>query len=376
MAEWIVDADAHMLEPPNLWVERLDRKYRDRAPRLEMNPGDLKGVYFLCDNLKPMPFNVMFAAGQNYDKSFLEVGLDKAPAGGWDPAARLKDMAADGIDAQVLYSTSAFSLFQVQDRDFQEACFRVYNDWLAEFCRHAPEKFAGLALISLHDIPAACGELTRCKAMGLKGALIWSNPPAERPYDSPEYDPFWATAQDLAMPLSFHEGTAADGKVHRTANSGSSNFFRAVTSVVHEIQLTLLSFIGGGVLERFPGLKLVAVEVEVAWIPSMLSRADKYFRRYRKSMDLAIAEPPSTYFRRQVFATFIDDPLGVELSQIFGADNFMWSTDYPHSASTFPNSRAFAAEAFKAIPAADRRKMVQANCAELYDFAREPVPAE
>ena len=115
-------------------------------------------------------------------RSFLEAGLENAPAGGWNPAERLKDMELDGIDAAVLYTTMGFVLFWLEDADFQHDCFRVYNDWLAGFCRHAPARLAGLALISLFDIDRASRELQRCAKMGLKGALIWAAPPEDRPY--------------------------------------------------------------------------------------------------------------------------------------------------------------------------------------------------
>jgi|HubBroStandDraft_2_1064218.scaffolds.fasta_scaffold696136_1 predicted TIM-barrel fold metal-dependent hydrolase len=137
----IFDADAHMIEPPKLWVERLDKRFRDRAPYMTKDPEGLTGTFFLCENAPPLRMAALWAAGQNYDKGFLEAGLDHCPAGAWDPAARLKDMAGDGIAAQVLYTSVGFSLFGIKDPALQEACFRVYNDWLAEFCSAAPNRF-------------------------------------------------------------------------------------------------------------------------------------------------------------------------------------------------------------------------------------------
>jgi predicted TIM-barrel fold metal-dependent hydrolase len=95
-----------------------------------------------------------------------------------------------------------FVLFWIEDAAFQRDCFRVYNDWLAEFCRHAPARLAGLGLVSLFDVELARRELERCAKLGLKGALIWAAPPEDRPYSRKLYDPFWATAQELAMPLA------------------------------------------------------------------------------------------------------------------------------------------------------------------------------
>ena len=138
MSQKIISADSHMCEPPTLWVDRIDRRFRDQAPRIVKDPDGKKGSFFLCENLPPFRVSGAFAAGKTFDKSFMEAGLENAIPGGWDPAARVKDLEADGITAEVLYTTCAFVLFWLDDAALQEACFRVYNDWLAEFCRYDP----------------------------------------------------------------------------------------------------------------------------------------------------------------------------------------------------------------------------------------------
>jgi predicted TIM-barrel fold metal-dependent hydrolase len=165
----IIDADAHMLEPPTLWTAGLERRFRDRAPHIEKDSNGRKGSFFVCEDLPPLRISGAFAAGQTFDRSLLEAGLENAPAGGWNPAERLKDMELDGVDAAVLYTTMGFLLFWIEDAAFQRDCFRVYNDWLAEFCRHAPARLAGLGLVSLFDVELARRELERCAKLGLKG---------------------------------------------------------------------------------------------------------------------------------------------------------------------------------------------------------------
>src|SRR5689334_19946370 len=116
----IIDADAHTLEPPGLRTEGKHHRARDRAPRIVKEP--------------PLRVSGAFAAGKTFDQRCLEAGLDDAPAGGWDPAARLKDMELDGVEAAVLYTTMGFVLFWIEEPEFQEDCFQVYNNWLADFC--------------------------------------------------------------------------------------------------------------------------------------------------------------------------------------------------------------------------------------------------
>jgi hypothetical protein len=114
----IIDADAHIFEPPNLWIERLQTRFRDRAPRIIKDPAGRKGSFFACEDLPPLRVSGAFAAGKTFDQSFLEAGLESAPAGGWDPAARLKDMELDGVEAAVLYTTMGFVLFWIEDAAF------------------------------------------------------------------------------------------------------------------------------------------------------------------------------------------------------------------------------------------------------------------
>jgi predicted TIM-barrel fold metal-dependent hydrolase len=368
MSDIIISADSHMCEPPNLWVERIDQRFRERAPRIVKDPDGKKGSFFMCEQLPPFRVSGAFAAGKTFDKSFLEAGLDSAPAGGWDPAERIKDMELDGVSAEVLYTTCAFVLFWLDEAPLQEACFRVYNDWLAEFCRYDPKRFAGLGLISLFDIERGRQELERCKKMGLRGAMIWASPPENQPYSSAAYNSFWATAQELEMPLSLHLVTGKR-KESQQDESDLVELYVRMVSRPHEIQHSFLTLIFSGVLERFPRLKIVAAEGDIAWVPHVMERADKYFRRFKQGYGVALSLKPSEYFQRQMYATFIDDPMGVKTYHLAGsADNFMWSTDYPHQASTFPHTRETLDTIFQGIPAADVRKIVCDNAAKLYGF--------
>jgi len=363
----VVDADAHMCEPPSIWAERLDEEFKSRAPRVIKDFNGQKGEFFVIDKQNNMRVAGVFAAGKTFDEKFMELGLESALPGGSDPAARLKDMELDGIECAVLYTTFGFTLFRVEDPRFQEACFRAYNDWLAEFVSYAPDRFAGMALIPLYDPEAGARELERCHKLGLKGALIWAAPPEDRPYHFPIYDRLWATAQDLQMPLSLHLGTARRDTL---AESDRGLQYTRMVARTLDVQNTILTLIFGGVLERFPRLKIVSAENDIGWVPFLMERADKYYRRWSKGYKIDISMKPSEYFARQIYATFIDDPEGLRTYRHFpgGVDNFMWSTDYPHQAATWPHSREFLEEHFKSVPDQDRRKIVRENAAKLYGF--------
>jgi predicted TIM-barrel fold metal-dependent hydrolase len=358
----IIDADAHMSEPFDLWTSRIDRKFRDRAPRMVNEYKGKEGSFFVFED-----FVTRFSSRKE------GASRDMERPGGWDPAERLKDMESEGVDACILYTTYGFTLFACQDPALQEACFRVYNDWLAEFCCHAPERLGGIAMISLYDVDRAIGEVQRAKQQGLKGVMIWSEPPETLPgYYSPTYDRFWATVQDLGIPLSLHLNTG--GRKSSAYTVGEEQHIGAVyTKMVmaqHEVQESILTLIFGGVLERFPGLKIVSAEGDIAWIPHLVARADKYFAsRTRRGHNLSLSMTPGEYFRRQVWATFIKDPLGLQTYKYADCvDRIMWSTDYPHPASFFPHSQDVLRQDFAGVPAEDKDKIVYQNCAKLYGF--------
>src|SRR6266852_4119265 len=203
----LISADSHVNEPPDLWVTRVDQKYRERAPRLAVDLPGKEGAYFLYEGYAPHPIGIGLGAGKSPEElaEFLtKATYADARPGGWDPAERVKDNDLDGVEADVLYTTLGFRIFWIKDAGLQADCFRVYNDWLAEYCSYSPQRMVGLPMISLYDPPAGARELERCAKMGPKGAMIWCSPPTDRPYSSDMYDPFWAAAQELKMPISLH----------------------------------------------------------------------------------------------------------------------------------------------------------------------------
>jgi predicted TIM-barrel fold metal-dependent hydrolase len=371
MADYrLISADSHVSEPPDLWVERVDRKYRDRAPRLAINPPGRQGAYFLYEGYEPHPIGIGLAAGKSPEElaEFLTKGTyaDARP-GGWDPAERLKDNELDGVEADVLYTTLGFRIFWLKDAGLQQECFRVYNDWLAEYCSYAPERMAGLALISLYDPQQGAQELRRCAKMGLKGGMIWCSPPEEQPYRSDVYDPFWATAQELQMPISLHAITGM-GRESQWDFGPKERYMRA-TVLPHEVERSFSVLIFSGVLERFPTLQIVSAENNCGWMPYYFQRMDRVFERSRFASGFELSLKPSEYFQRQMYCTYIDDYIGVANRHFIGVDKLMWSSDYPHQASSWPHSQEVVERDFKDASPEDRFKITRANVAKLYGFA-------
>jgi predicted TIM-barrel fold metal-dependent hydrolase len=361
----IVSADSHVIEPADVWTARMRGEYADRAPRSVRLEGANQGDFFMAEGLKPLPVAGFAVAGVD-PKDFAErmaSGYPGVPPGAWDPVQRIKDQELDGVKAEVLYPSLAMRLFQLQDGGLRAASFRAYNDWLAEYCRQTPQRLAGVALIALDEIAVGIAEVERAAKIGLKGVLIWGAPPAERPYSGAEYDSFWAAAQDHSMPVSLHILTE-----YRPPHSLRS-VMNDYPTLHHSVERSIGQIIMGGVLEKFPRLKLVSVENDIGWIPHFIQRLDHSYEKYRYLETRAIPNPPSFYFHRQVRATFQDDRVGVLARHFAGVNNLMWASDFPHSDSTWPHSREVIARDFEGVPDAEVRRMVAANVLELYGLS-------
>jgi len=376
----VISADSHMMEPGDLWQERLDNTFKDRAPRVIPGYRGKKGSFFVVEGIKPFPIAGGFAAGskpEDLPKNW-QKGYEGCRPSGWDPAERIKDQDIDGVEAEVLYTTLGMSLFGLDDAEFQQACFRSYNDWVAEFCSHNPKRLFGIALVSLEDIQAGVRELARCAKVGMRGAMIWGAPPRERPYSSPEYDPFWAAAQDLQMPVSLHVVTSKKGNQEKKPKAEGEPKPRAqrrggtqagYMGLIHEVQQSITDIIFGGVLDRFPKLTIVSAENDTGWLPHYMYRADHAWEKFRFFEKEPLPMAPSAYIKRQLYATFQDDPIGPSTWDYFGADNYMWASDFPHTDSTWPNSLNVIKRDFAKVPAEVTQKIVADNAIRLYRMA-------
>ncbi|WP_406447732.1 amidohydrolase [Streptomyces sp. NBC_00876] len=373
----VLSADSHVVEPVRLWTEGLERRYRDRAPRVSWDAGR-RGWYFSCDDLRPALVNSLYATDATPEGfvTDVETALESARPGGSDPAARLKDMALDGVAAEVLYPSLGLHLFWLSDGDFQRSCFRAYNDWLADYVRHAPERLAGLGLISLWDTEEAVRELRRCRELGLRGAAVWASAPTERDFGGRANDPFWREAQELAMPVSMHCLTGYRDSPKLFDYDSPLGRIQRNMGYPEELQHTLTDLIFSGVLQRFPDLQIVLAENDIGWIAYHLLHADRIYDKLGPALRTDLTMTPGAYFRRQVHATFTDDEVGVLTMRLLGSGNFLWGSDYPHYEGSWPDSRNVLDRGLKDAGPQARQHVTTENCARLYGFDLATLAAE
>jgi predicted TIM-barrel fold metal-dependent hydrolase len=374
----ILSSDSHVFEPPDLWQTRIDAAFRDRAPRMQRIDGADQIVIETDQILSGI--GLISNAGARFETPETISGqgrFEDVPRGGYDPAQHLRDMALDGVAGEVLYPSQGLFYFRTADSALMSAIFRAYNDWLAEFCRSDPARLKGIAMINLDDVQDGIEELERAARLGLAGAMITEYPLEHRRYDQPEYEPFWAAAEALDLPLSLHTATRRQGKIRgagaKTLRDASSRATKAFYPA-----LSMCDMIFSGVFERYPRLTLAIVEFELSWAPHLLATMDYTYRERHEEAIYRFKDcmRPSDFFHRNVVLSFQEDDVGIRLRDVIGVDNMMWGSDYPHSESTFPRSRQILADILAGVPADEQAKIVGRNTARVYHFDAPALLAE
>jgi predicted TIM-barrel fold metal-dependent hydrolase len=366
----ILSSDSHVFEPPDLWTSRIDKAFRDRAPRLRRIDGADQIIIEQDQFLSGI--GLISNAGARFEAPETISGsgrFEDVPRGGYDPEQHLADMRLDGVAGEVLYPSQGLFYFRVPDTPLMSAIFRAYNDWLVEFCQTDPARLKGIAMVNLDDVGEGIKELERTATMGLAGAMITEYPLEDRRYDQPEYEPFWAAAQSLGMPLSLHTATKRQGKIRGAGAQTLRDASSRATKVFYPA-LSMCDMIFSGVFERYPRLTLAIVEFELAWAPHLLTTMDYTYRERHEEAIYRFRDGlrPSDFFHRNVVLSFQEDALGIRLRDAIGVDNMMWGSDYPHSESTFPCSRAILSEILADVPEAEQAKIVGENTARVYHF--------
>ena len=370
MADYrIISSDNHVIEPPDLWTSRAEARFRDRAPHMvSMEDGD----YWVCDGKQLASVGAGAQAGRRFEepeKLSLADTFENVRPGGYIPEEHVKDLDIDGIDVSILYPTVGLLLFaSVPDSELLTSMFRTYNDWVADFCSAFPKRLKGIAMVNIDNVQDGIKELERCANLGFAGAMITVYPPEDRSYNSPEYEPLWATAQDLEIPLGLHVVTNRPGPGQELQDllSTTPSF---VSNQDHWVRTSIGHLIFSGVFERYPRLQVGSIELDLGWVPHFLDKIDYTytnraieFTPYRFKGDLL----PRDFFHQNVFLSFQEDALGIRDRHIIGVDKLIWGSDYPHFESTFPRSREIIEEILVDCTDEEKAKIVGGNAARIY----------
>ena len=364
MSKPIISSDSHITEPPGTYIDRIDKKYRDTAPRLVRD--EKKGDLFVIDGLKhPVPMGLVAAAGKKAEElTAFGVKFEDLHRGGWDPDARLADQDRDGVAAEVIYPTVGMLLCNHRDYDYKKACFDAYNEWIAEYCAAHPDRLIGTGQTAMRSVDEGIEDVRKMKDLGLRGVMMPGNPQVAD-YDDPIYDPFWQATLDMQMPLSFHILTSRSDVVGAAPRGPKINGF---LSIIRGNQDIMGTFIFGGVFERNPALKIVCVEADAGWVPHYMYRMDHAYDRHRYWLKpgQTLSKKPSEYFSEHIYTTFQDDWVAFRMKDLCNPRRLMWANDFPHSDSTWPWSQELLAKHTAHLTQEEKDWILHDNVAELY----------
>jgi len=283
-----------------------------------------------------------------------------------DPELRLKDQERDGVQGEVLYGILGASM-RLKDVEAATELIRIYNEWLAGFCRTHPDRYAGLASIPSHSIDAAVVEVRRVAKEGALRGIDIANRPDLQPFWDPMWEPLWAAAEEANLPVHLHTiGGAFPDLSKFPPKVARSAFATLITSFQMYMAVPMMAIIFGGVLEHHPRMKMVIGESGIGWIPYVLDHMDLEWEDQFADLDLKMK--PSEYWYRQCYATYQSDRIGIKMLDEIGEDNIMWGSDFPHPDGIWPDSLEYIERELGQLPAPTRHKIVCANAAKLYGF--------
>jgi predicted TIM-barrel fold metal-dependent hydrolase len=378
----IGDSDMHVMEPPDLWERYIDPAFRHAAPvgltemHRDMRVRVKSRVMLRGGSVEPMP-----AEGNRHRgwQAHHEDAYAEAMRCGWDAASQVAAMDREGLDRAVLFPSRGLFVLgldtvQMMGTDglepgFATAIARAYNDWMRDFCAEAPDRMLGAAMVAPHDVDGAVREARRCvEELGFKAVFLAPGCIDRRPWHHPHYDPLWAECERLGVPIAFHGG----GQTYLRPDFSLEVFDQLMMwhtfSQPLGIMAVTVSLTAGGVFQRFPKLRAALLEGNCSWAPWLLYRLDEHYEWIGWKEAPELDRKPSEYFRSNCFLSVeADEVTARQYIEWFGDDNLVFSTDYPHGDSKYPNAVKGLFELD--IPESSKVKIAGENWSRLYDLS-------
>ncbi len=367
----VLDSDMHVSEPHDLYLKYMDPKWGDRVPR-----GDPRG--------KHGQVRFKLADGRLVRRSGIP-GVSEGPPGedkvadryqrafkrNYDPVSQLEAMDKEGLDVAVLFRTFPLHCDDTLEPEYANDLCRAWNSWISDFCKENPQRLKPSALITLHDVDLAVEEARRSVTeLGAVGLSLVPEPVNGRQTHDHTFDPLWREVERLGVPICFHPAANPnqDNVARRFIGHPNDGVLVSAYRNAMELMLAVGRFCAGGVLERFPNLRVAFLEGNCSWLPWLLYRLDERWELRKEYAKERLSRKPSDYFLRQCFITTdVDEDLVVDVIRRLGDDNIVISSDYPHSDSHWPN----AIDTFmdvEGISEISRQKIFWNNCARLYNL--------
>jgi len=392
----LISADCHISEPPEAFA-RVAKEYGDRAPKVVENPqGYGPGLWIIGEGLTPMRsayFGMgyviekpkgrgmsIYANGEHFKKKvqdYLKNFRYEDYPQGWEPSAYLGALDQDGIEAALIFPSWARYNYVQSDAKYQRSIFRSYNEWVLDFAAYSPKRLFPVPMLSILDIDLAIADMKEYIKRGCKTVMIPTTIDGSGYYED-MYEPLWQTAEDLGIPLTVHSGSSQGRAMVSHGDSARKGDPR--TYIIHKPVTNaagaqaawefVSNLIFSGVFDRHPKLKVACAEFEVGEAASVVHSIDYNYGR------VSMLDPektinkrwPSEYFFENIYFSFEDDPALVRATGIYGENNFIWGSDFPHHMTTYPLSPQALDASFEGIDPNVARKLARDNAIKLYQL--------
>lgn len=361
----VISADGHLEVPPDGWIRHVPAEHKERAPRLV--PLRTGGEGWIVEGM-PMIHNGQNVAGGRPLKvlggSYWDPDGSSAPGTG-GPEQRLREQDLDGVDAEVLYPPVFISRFieNIDDRETYLAMVRAYNDFLAEdYCAVAPDRLIGNAVMPATGVDDAIGELKRVKDLGLRSVCLGPFPNGTGS-PTPEDDRFWGAAIEIGMPVTAH-ATMGDRTHPLLVQSATGKFDLTLSMMSRTVPppvMSMVQMVVSGVFDRIPELQIYLAETNASWMPGVFFMMDDSFQLFRHWYGVDLAMAPSEYAARHLWFGIVRDPVAMRMRDLLPVERLMWGSDFPHSVTSFPESRRWLNDIFDGVEPELRRRILAEN---------------
>jgi uncharacterized protein len=379
---FIVDADSHWTELPDLFTSRAPAKFKARVPHVESVDGERTWVFDGHPIGRASAGAVIARDGskESSNKALNEWSIDEVHAGAYDPKIRLEILNESGIDAQIIFPNTiglgGQDLAFVDDEALRRLTIEIYNDTQAEIQVESGNRLLGMPLMPAWSVDACVYEVRRVAALGCRGVNMTSDPQDLGAPDlaSPAWDPFWAVCSEFQLPIHFHIGASVTamsfyGKYPWPSHPMNTQLAIGGTLLFIGNARVVTNLILSGVFDRHPELKTVSVESGCGWIPFILEALD-YEMAENAPRELAqMKKMPSEYFKSNIYATFWFERAGNKLPDLIasvGEDNIMFETDFPHPTCLYPDPLQAVEKKMATVSPKARAKIMGENARKLY----------
>jgi predicted TIM-barrel fold metal-dependent hydrolase len=368
---WANSGDSHFLEPEDLWRDRLPARLAELVPRAEKDP-DGKWETLYVDGQAFRRRLPSIAAEEFFKQSM------RAPGSG-DIDKRLPDLNEEGIWSELVFPSLGMWSSSFRTPEVLREAMRASNDYAKEVIMDHSPRLIPTAQVSTLDIDDAVAELKRCGDLGFKAVFMTVSPHPQSPdYNRDEWEPFWATAEDLGIVISFHIGTEpidmASGGAAGTYYRGPGGAVLNYTETTFGGQRAVMKLVASGALDRHPNLKVLVSEGGATWVPFIADRMEEGYRQHSMAVRPKLNRSPREIIYSQVYASFQHDASAVAAAHSMGYHNVMWGSDYPHMEGTYGHTQMTLHHLFDDVDQKTKDRIMFGAFNELFPDAPLPPP--